>query len=67
MANTQRVPAYVIFADRSLLEMAKAQADDDGGFERGPRVGQAKLAQYGEAFLAVVRDHVEQTGRAAQE
>jgi len=23
MANTQRVPAYVIFADRSLLEMAK--------------------------------------------
>ena len=57
MARAQKQPAYVVFPDRSLIEMAQARPTtlDDLGAIHG--VGAAKLQKYGAAFLAVIRDH----------
>jgi ATP-dependent DNA helicase RecQ len=57
MARAQKQPAYVIFPDRTLIEMAQERPrslDDLAGIHG---VGAAKLQKYGAAFLAVIRDH----------
>jgi ATP-dependent DNA helicase RecQ len=56
MARAQNQPAYVIFPDRTLIEMAKERPRtlDDLAAVHG--VGAAKLQKYGAAFLAVIRD-----------
>jgi ATP-dependent DNA helicase RecQ len=54
LADEQNVPAYVVFSDATLAEMAalrpvtRAELLDVNG------VGQTKLERYGDAFLAVV-------------
>jgi len=60
LAEAAGVPAYVIFADRTLIEMAErrpATLDDMMGITG---VGVKKLESYGAAFLEVI------TGAAAQ-
>ncbi len=58
IASAQRQPAYVVFPDRTLIEMARARplTIDDLASVHG--VGEVKLRTYGQAFLAVIRDHV---------
>jgi ATP-dependent DNA helicase RecQ len=51
------VPAYVIFSDRSLIDMAVKRPRTLAAFGEVHGVGQAKLARYGDAFLAVVKEH----------
>ena len=53
----QGVPAYVVFADRTLIEMAerKPRTRDEMGGLHG--VGEAKLARYADSFLAIVAEH----------
>ncbi len=57
IAAAQKQPAYVIFPDRTLIEMAKERPEtlDDLASIHG--VGEVKLQKYGPAFLAVVRDN----------
>jgi ATP-dependent DNA helicase RecQ len=57
LAKDENVPAYVIFSDRSLIDMAVKRPSSLTAFGEVHGVGQAKLARYGEAFLAVVREH----------
>jgi ATP-dependent DNA helicase RecQ len=59
LARDQAVPAYVIFPDRSLAEMSrlKPRTLEELGGVHG--VGRAKLAQYGDAFLGVIREYVD--------
>ena len=56
VARAAKQPAYVIFPDRTLIEMArlKPQTLDELGDVHG--VGAAKLQKYGSAFLAVVKE-----------
>lgn len=57
LAREQGVPPYIVFNDRTLLEMATrrpASLADLGGL---PGVGAKKLERYGEAFLDIVTDH----------
>jgi len=54
-ARTQGVPAYVIFHDRTLLEIAGRQPSDLAALSQITGVGEAKLARYGEAVLGVLR------------
>ena len=56
IAAAQKQPAYVIFPDRTLIEMAKARPDTLDGLARLHGVGAAKLQKYGAAFLALIRD-----------
>ena len=54
VARTQNVPAYVIFHDRTLREIALARPADIGGLAGIPGVGAAKLERYGESLLALL-------------
>lgn len=57
LARQAKVPPYVIFSDRALIEMAAHCPQDAAQFLTINGVGQVKLANYGEAFLQVIRDH----------
>jgi ATP-dependent DNA helicase RecQ len=53
-AQAQAVPAYVIFQDRTLAEIAAALPRDLDQLARIPGVGRTKLDRYGEAVLRIV-------------
>ncbi len=57
LADEAGVPAYVIFSDRVLLDMAADCPRTPEQFLAINGVGQVKLAKYGQAFLAVIRAH----------
>ena len=52
LAEAARVPAYVIFADRTLIEMAQSRPQTLDEMARVSGVGAKKLESYGAAFLA---------------
>ncbi|MBD3764643.1 MAG: DNA helicase RecQ [Rhodobacterales bacterium] len=54
LAEAQGVPAYVVFADRTLIEMAERRPQTLDDMARIPGVGAKKLDSYGAAFLAVI-------------
>ena len=55
LAREQQVPPYVIFHDATLREMAERKPDSLAVLGTISGVGSRKLAQYGEAFLEVLR------------
>jgi ATP-dependent DNA helicase RecQ len=57
LAKEEGVPAYVIFSDRSLIDMAARKPTTPRAFGEVHGVGQAKLDRYAQAFLAVVQEH----------
>ncbi len=59
VARARNQPAYVVFPDRSLFEMAKERPRTLDDFAAIHGVGAAKLQKYGAAFLAVIRDHAD--------
>jgi ATP-dependent DNA helicase RecQ len=56
LAETEGVPAYIVFSDAVLARMAAERPVDEAGFLAVPGVGPAKLARYGTAFLRVLRE-----------
>ncbi len=54
-AREQGVPAYVIFHDRTLAEIAAAQPADMGALSALSGIGAKKLERYGPALLDLVR------------
>ena len=57
VADEAQVPPYVIFSDRSLVEMATYFPQSDSAFLAIYGVGQRKLAAHGEHFMAQIRDY----------
>jgi ATP-dependent DNA helicase RecQ len=57
LADEKRVPAYVVFTDRTLLEMAARRPRTLDELLAVPGVGRRKLDQYGELFLAEIAAH----------
>ena len=51
LANAQRVPAYIVFSDKVLLEMAARRPTTPAEMLQVPGVGPAKLERYGRVFL----------------
>ncbi len=64
LATEKKVPAYVVFPDKTLLDMVhlKPQKRDQMAMVHG--VGAAKLEQYGDAFLKVVLEHLDAAASA---
>ena len=60
LAETAKVPAYIIFTDRTLIEMAETRPRDLDGMARIGGVGAKKLETYGAAFLEVINGEAEQ-------
>jgi ATP-dependent DNA helicase RecQ len=56
LADGQGVPAFVVFGDKSLLDMAARRPATPEAFLEVHGVGRAKLDRYGEAFLAEIRE-----------
>jgi ATP-dependent DNA helicase RecQ len=57
LAKEQRVAAYVVFADKTLIDMARRKPATAAEMSGVHGVGEAKLRQYGEVFLDVIRRH----------
>ncbi len=57
LAREQRVPAYIVFTDATLAEMAARKPRTADELLEVGGVGQTKLARYGEIFLAAIADH----------
>ena len=55
LAKRDKVPAYVVFADRTLREMARAKPRTPGALGDVHGVGPVKMEKYGEEFLGVIR------------
>ncbi|MCH2067123.1 DNA helicase RecQ [Shimia sp.] len=60
LAEAAKVPAYVIFPDRTLAEMAEVRPGNLDDMARVNGVGAKKLANYGDAFLEVINGEAEQ-------
>jgi ATP-dependent DNA helicase RecQ len=58
LAKEQAVPAYVIFPDRTLVDMARTKPRTAADLARVHGVGEAKLRRYGEVFLGVIRAYL---------
>jgi ATP-dependent DNA helicase RecQ len=57
LADERNVPAYVIFSDVSLREMARSFPETRPEFRRIPGVGEQKLREFAEPFLAAISDY----------
>jgi ATP-dependent DNA helicase RecQ len=57
LADERGVPAYIIFSDVSLREMARKYPTNSTEFRRIPGVGEQKLKDFGEAFLSEIKSH----------
>ncbi|MFZ0720126.1 MAG: DNA helicase RecQ [Xanthobacteraceae bacterium] len=57
LAKEQGVAAYVVFADKTLIDMARRKPTTAAEMAGVHGVGESKLRQYGAIFLEVVRDH----------
>ena len=55
LADERGVPAYVVFSDRTLKEMAARRPTSDAELLDVNGVGPQKLERYGDAFLEVIR------------
>ena len=57
LAKQQRVAAYVVFADKTLIDMVRLKPRDKSEMSLVHGVGEAKLKQYGQVFLDTIRAH----------
>ncbi|QDV75954.1 DNA helicase RecQ [Botrimarina mediterranea] len=64
IAAEASVPAYVVFGDATLRDMARLRPSSLEAFGHTHGVGQQKLRQYGDAFLGAIRSYCEENGVA---
>jgi ATP-dependent DNA helicase RecQ len=62
IARAQNVPPYVIFHDKTLIELAAVRPASRAEMADVPGVGEAKLDRYGPAFLQAIAEHILQVG-----
>ncbi len=62
LAKEQRVAAYVVFADKTLIDMVRRKPATIAEMSAVHGVGEAKLRQYGETFLGAIREHAADHG-----
>ncbi len=58
LADERNVPAYVIFSDVSLRELARAYPMTAAEFRRIPGVGEQKLKDFVEPFLGEIKNYL---------
>ena len=58
LADERNVPAYIIFSDVPLREMARSQPVTEEDFARIPGVGAQKLRDFAAPFLEEIRSHL---------
>jgi ATP-dependent DNA helicase RecQ len=56
VAKEHGVPAYVVFHDATLAELARSRPQDQAGLAQISGVGQRKLERYGASLLELLQD-----------
>jgi ATP-dependent DNA helicase RecQ len=59
LADERSVPAYIVFSDVSLRQMARHYPRTREEFSRISGVGEKKLAEFGSIFLAHIATHLQ--------
>jgi ATP-dependent DNA helicase RecQ len=59
LADSKRVPPYVIFSDATLRELARVRPSSLLKMRLVHGIGEAKLRDYGDEFLEIIRRHCE--------
>ncbi|NRA88915.1 MAG: HRDC domain-containing protein, partial [Rhizobiales bacterium] len=59
IAKTKKLPAYVIFHDRTLIELASQKPQSLNAMLAINGIGETKLERYGEAFLELITNDAE--------
>ncbi len=62
IAKEKGVPAYIVFGDAALREMARRRPSSVDGFLDVSGVGQSKARQYGERFVATIGEYARSHG-----
>ncbi len=62
IARQRGVPAYIVFGDAALRDMARRRPSGIERFLDVSGVGQSKARQYGERFVATIREHARSRG-----
>jgi len=57
IAGKKRIPAYIVFGDAALRDMARRRPSTLEGFLEVKGVGEKKCRQYGEVVLAAIKDY----------
>ncbi len=63
IAKLENVPPYVIFSDKTLVDMATLKPTTDGDFLLVNGVGRRKLENYGYEFMEFIKDFLAQNPR----
>ena len=58
------MPAYIVFGDTALRDMARRRPTTIAGFHSVKGVGDKKLADFGQEFIACITNYCEQHGAA---
>ena len=58
LADERDVPAYIVFSDVALRQMARNYPESEREFARISGVGEKKLREYGEVFLGEIAAHL---------
>ncbi|ESZ03265.1 MULTISPECIES: DNA helicase RecQ [unclassified Mesorhizobium] len=61
LAKERQVPAYVVFSDRTLIDMAERRPQDLDDFAGVNGVGAAKLKEFGAIFVSAIAAHLSET------
>jgi ATP-dependent DNA helicase RecQ len=54
IAKEKRIPPYMVFSDKSLIDMCSLKPRNESEFLMVFGVGQSKLENYGKDFLEVI-------------
>jgi ATP-dependent DNA helicase RecQ len=63
LADERNVPAYIVFSDVALRQMARSYPMSDGDFARISGVGEKKLAEFGAAFRTEIGAYLQSNAR----
>ena len=59
LAQRESVPAYIVFTNAALADMAARKPENMAEFLQVSGVGEAKASRYGTQFISAIRDYLE--------
>ncbi|MBO0222759.1 HRDC domain-containing protein, partial [Vibrio parahaemolyticus] len=59
IADEENIPPFVVFNDATLIEMAEHCPASPSELLLSNGVGEKKLERFGDAFMTLIRDHLE--------
>jgi ATP-dependent DNA helicase RecQ len=63
LADERNVPAYIVFSDVALRQMARDYPENEREFARISGVGEKKLREFGQVFLGEIAAHLQTNPR----